>query len=307
MINKRVLVLGSTGFIGRHLTRMLIGKYREVISFSSTSQSSFDIKHIVGDFRDQKIQNQLVKYKPEIVVSLIGLSGQTVSDANPDKFFSVNVVANIQFLHTLLKHIPDAKFIFSSSRLEYGKPKYLPVDEKHPENPLSEYGIQKNIVSKYIQFLHRKYSFAGVILRTSNPYGPDTSDYKGKYNVINYFINRAMQGKTIELYGRGSQLRDYLYIDDFVSAVFCAMNLHKSNGQVYNLGYGRGISLLQMSKKIVKIIGSGSIEFTQWPIGRRIVETGSYISNIAKIRDELGWVPNITFEDGIERTYQYQK
>ncbi|EKD94287.1 MAG: hypothetical protein ACD_26C00135G0001, partial [uncultured bacterium] len=291
-----------------NLVKQLIIEGAKVMSFStSTTHPVQKIIHIRGDLRDDQAVVKILKLQPEVIISLVGLSGQVASDNDPDKYFSVNVIAHIKLLNNIVKILPKAKFIWSSSRLEYGKPQYLPVDEKHLTAPLSQYGIQKNIISNYCQFLHLRHRLDTVVLRTSNPYGPHPKTTQGKYNVINYWIDQALGNKNLTLYGSGSQKRDYLYIDDLIEVIIKLIKYKKTTGQIYNIGSGKAISIRQMAQEIIRQSKKGRLVFIPWPIKFKQVETGDYISDITRISKDVGWQPKTSIKDGIRNIISTQE
>ncbi len=305
MKKKKFLIIGSTGFIGSHLTRRIAKDGYEVISFSRSDKPPIEgIMHMQGDLRDEKSIARLLRTRSDIVVSLVGLSGQTQTNINHKKSFQINTLAHIKFLDGIIKIGSNTKMIFSSSRLEYGKPRYLPVDEKHPIQPISFYGIHKHLVTAYCQFLNHKYGLPTVVLRASNPYGPYKRKQIVSYNVINHFIHQAMRDDTLSIFGGGAQKRDYIFIDDCIDAIMAVALNSISNGEIYNIGGGVGISLYDAACTIIKTVGKGIIKKLPWPQEERAVETGDYISDIGRIYRQTKWKPKYSFEQGIAKTIE---
>jgi nucleoside-diphosphate-sugar epimerase len=289
---KKVLITGSEGFIGSALKDQL-----QKLGFKVTG---FDIEN-GDDIRDNEKLEKAIKEKFDAIYHLAGFSGSNNSNSDVRKCFALNSIATANIIKLVLKYSPKTKLILSGSRLEYGKPQYLPVDENHPTTPNSAYGISKLASTQLALVFARSNSLKTTIFRTSNVYGPHKrSNFKG-YNVINYFIDEAKKGKTLTVFGEGKQIRDYIYISDLVDAFIAGLN-QKANGQIYNLGYGRPIEFIKMTKSIIKAVGKGKIKFIKWPPDFKGVETGDYVSNINKIKNELGFKPKIDFEDGIKLT-----
>src|SRR3989344_1082933 len=295
-----VLVLGATGFIGTSLCHRLTQKNIEVISFSRSQKGPKKTRHYQGDIRDQRSIGRLLAFKPHVVYLLSGISGQTNTDSLRDLSFAVNVKAQMDWLNSIVKQLPQTKVIFSSSRLEYGKPQHLPVDEKHPVAPLSTYGIHKLMVTQYLLYLHKKHGLDVTILRTSNPYGRPISSGSSKYNIINHFLGAARKNGELTIFGSGKQLRDYLYIEDLIDVFEILITKKNPAGEIYNVGSGQGISIVNMAQKIVQISGGGRIKYLPWPRQEKSVETGDYISDITKIKLALGWEPKTDLDRGIK-------
>lgn len=291
---KRVLITGGLGFIGSNLSQHLEEKGAQISIFDKGSGD--DICDV------NKVKNA-IKRKPDVIYHLAGFSGSKESNENVEKSFDINAFATINLFDLILKYSPRTKVILSNSRLEYGKPKYLPVNENHPTLPTSAYGLSKLIASQAALVYHKSDDLKVTIFRTSNVYGPHPTAKFFGYNVINHFIDTAKKNGILTIYGNGEQLRDYIFIDELVDAFILAADKDTS-GEIYNLGFGKGIKLKDMAKKIINQVGKGKIVFKKWPTDYSRVETGSYVSNINKIKNELGFSPKINFDQGLEKTLQ---
>lgn len=289
---KKILITGGSGFIGLNLMRRLEKLKAKTINYDISRGD---------DISDAKRLEQVIRQKFDIIFHLAGFSGSSESNNNIEKSFKINTLATVNLFDLVLKHSPKTKIILSNSRLEYGKPQYLPVEEKHPTLPTSTYGLSKLLASQMALAYHKSNSLKVTIFRTSNVYGPHPKQHTQDYNIINHFIDLAKKNGCIDIYGDGNQLRDYLYIDDMVDAFILGTKL-KKNGQIFNLGYGKGIKFKEMVKLIIKIVGKGQVKFVKWPSSFEKVETGSYVTNISKFTKETGFSPKINFIEGIKRT-----
>lgn len=294
---KKILVTGGSGFIGTNLIKKLISLGASVTNFDLANGQNVENENQLAAF---------IKKKYDIIYHLAGFSGSTESNKERLKSFRVNTLATVNLCQLILKYSPKTKIIISSSRLEYGKPQHLPVDENHPTIPVSCYGLSKLAATQMVLILHKINNLDVTIFRTSNVYGPHTDTKFAGYNIINHFIDLAQRGKTLTIFGDGTQKRDYLFIDDFVNAFILAATQPESWGQIYNLGAGVGIEFKEMVALIVKKVGKGQIEFIKWPKDFKEVETGDYITDFAKIKKELGFVPKIDFEQGIQKTINHK-
>lgn len=290
---KKILVTGGSGFIGSHLIEKLESKGGNVDNFDK----SFD-----QDIQDEKQVSKFIKQKYDIIFHLAGFSGSVKSNLYEAETFKINTLATINLLEAIASLSPKTKLIISSSRLEYGKPLYLPVDENHPVNPNTIYGLSKLAATQMALVFHQHKGLKVTIFRTSNVYGPHKIRKFAGYNIINYFIDQAQKNKLLTIYGNGKQLRDYLFIDDLLNAFIKAAVSEISNGQIYNLGTGIGIRFKDMAALIIKIVGRGRLKFVKWPKDFEGVETGSYVSDLAKARRDLAFNPKVSFEKGIART-----
>jgi len=197
--------------------------------------------------------------------------------------------------------------VFPSSRLVYGKPRYLPVDEGHPVAPESIYAAHKLAVENYHLIYGHLYGLKATVLRISNPYGPMQAGESRPYGIANRFIQAAVSGKQISLFGDGSQRRDYLYIDDLVDALLRAAWTEESRGKIYNIGDGKGTSMLELAELAVAAAGRGVIVRVPWPEEYRAIETGDYLSDITLARRELGWRPVTELSEGIVHTVKFYR
>jgi nucleoside-diphosphate-sugar epimerase len=202
---------------------------------------------------------------------------------------------------------PEVRFIFSSSRLQFGAidPNRNPVKEDTPNRPLSLYGIHKAASERYGIVYHNNFGMHTISFRIANPYGPRQQMKHSKYSIVGWFLRLAMENQTIKIFGDGSQLRDYIYVDDIVEAMLRAAASDRSSGEVYNLGSGTGTQFGDMAQAVVDVVGSGRVEFVPWPANYETNETGHYITDITKMQTTLGFVPEVELRDGIERTAEY--
>lgn len=288
----RVLITGGLGFIGSNLSRRLDEIGAQISIFDMAKGD--DILNV------NKVKNA-IKRKPDVIYHLAGFSGSKESNENIEKSFNINTFATVNLLELVLKYSPKTKIILSNSRLEYGKPQYLPVDEKHSTLPTSAYGLSKLIAAQMALIYHKSNRLKVTIFRTSNVYGPHPPSKFTGYNIVNHFIDIAKNNGILTIYGDGEQLRDYIFIDDLIEAFMLAASKNTA-GEIYNLGYGQGIKFKDMASLIIRVVGKGEIKFTKYPKEAENVETGGYVSDLKKIKKELGFTPKIDFEEGIKRT-----
>ena len=191
-----------------------------------------------------------------------------------------------------MRPVCEASVIFPGSRLEFGKPHSLPVSESHPLHGASPYAINKSACAAYNT----------MVLRLSNPYGPhlQMGAFAG-FGIMNYFIDLALKGEKIKLFGDGSQLRDLIYIGDVVDAFISAAS-DPVPSEAVNVGFGSGVSLAEAARTAVEVAGSGSIEMVPWPPDARAVETGDFYFDVTRARQLLGWEPRVALREGLERT-----
>jgi UDP-glucose 4-epimerase len=198
------------------------------------------------------------------------------------------------------------KIVFAGTRNQYGKALYLPVDEKHIQEPTDINGINSIAAEKYHLLYNRIYGIKTVSIRMTNTFGPRHQMKHSKQGVLNWFIRLLMDGKTIKLFGDGSQIRDVNYVDDVVDACLICVKSSKATGEAYNLG-GQAITLKEFVEKVIEILGKGRYEIVKFPKDRKSIEIGNYVADIKKIKEQLGWQPKISVEEGIKRTVEYYR
>jgi UDP-glucose 4-epimerase len=190
--------------------------------------------------------------------------------------------------------------VFPSSRLVYGSSAKQPTNESAPTAPLSVYGIHKWAAEQYLLLYQRLYGLRVTILRVTNPYGPFQRPEQNRYGVVNWFIHQAMHDQPLTVYGEGSQLRDYIHVDDVVESFLVAGAAPEADGQIFNVGSGHGVSFLEMAEVIVRTARRGSIQHVEWPADAAVVETGDFVADTSLIAERLGWKARIPFEAGVK-------
>jgi nucleoside-diphosphate-sugar epimerase len=202
---------------------------------------------------------------------------------------------------------PRAKLLFASSRFVYGRIEYNPVDEKHPFNCLSIYGIHKLAGEKYYRFYHEAYGLNTVSVRIANPYGPRQQMKHSKYGIVNWFIRLALDNQPLTVFGDGLQHRDYIYNEDLAEGCLALMLSPGTEGGVYNLGTGTAVPFIEMARLVAAAVPGTELRQVAWPQDRYFVETGDYLSDITRITAATGWRPKTTPKDGVERTVAYYR
>lgn len=307
---KRVLVLGGTGFIGTNLVLSLhkLGAKITIVSRGVVESAIEFPKGVVKENLDISTINpssvirlhNLIK-ATEIIFDLAGRSGAVSSTHGPYYDLQSNVIGQYNLLETCRIANPSVHIIFLSSRLVYGKATSLPITEQHPTDPTSFYGINKLTAEKYHKLFWRIHNVKTTILRVTVPYGPYKPAQKYRHGIINLFLEKASRNEVITIYGDGGQLRDIIYISDLVLALLKVPLSDRTYGNIYNLGSGTGVSLLDIAKNVTGTIGKGRIEFINWPEDALQVETGDFYCSIEKISKDIGWVPTTGLNMGIHQ------
>ncbi|MDP2632875.1 MAG: GDP-mannose 4,6-dehydratase [Candidatus Curtissbacteria bacterium] len=316
LFKKNVLITGGLGFIGSNLAIKLVESGAKVTildallpDYGGNKFNIFPIRHKVkvkiADMRNQVIMDRIVR-KQHVIFNLAGTLSHIDSMLNPFVDLDINCRAQLCLLEACRKYNPRVRIIFAGTRNQYGRALYLPVDEKHIEDPTDINGINSTAGEKYHFLYHRIYGLEVVSLRMTNTFGLRHQMKHPKQGVLNWFIRLLMDNKTVELFGDGSQIRDINYIDDVVDALILAAQSKRANGNVYNLG-GIPITLLDFVKITISHLGYGKFKMIKFPKERKSIEIGNYVADIGKIKNDLGWSPKVSPDEGIERTLEYYK
>lgn len=296
----KCLVFGGAGFLGIHLCKKLYEQGYEVIIYnrSSTRLEIFKkkfplLKIIERDFSVEKDFNHILT-NIDIVFHLIS----TTNPANKNVLydFESNVLPTIRLLDACIENKIGKFIYFSSGGTVYGIPRYTPIDEGHRTEPISSYGIHKLAVEKCIEYYGRSYDLNFNILRISNPYGEGQNPFANQ-GVIPVFLAKALLEQPIEIWGNGSVIRDYIFVEDVIDACIHVIR-YKGNRRMFNIANGKGYSLNEliyiMQKQIKKIINVTYIE-------ERVQDVPVNILDISLVQNELEWQPHICLEKGIAK------
>lgn len=306
---QRCLVLGGRGFIGSHvvdallatgttvriLDRPLPGGVREL----PPAANPHLLEVCDGDFNNAKDLDEALAGCDCCIHLITSTLPQT---SNDDMVFDIssNLVGTLSLFNALIKH-NIKKFVFmSSGGTVYGKPIQDSIDELHPTNPLSSYGVTKLAAEKYLGIFKHLHGLKSVSLRLSNPYG-ERQRVTGKQGAVAVFLGAAMQGQEIEIWGDGSVVRDYVYIADAIDAILKAID-YDGDEMVFNIGSGRGTSLLEIVASIEAALQRKvPVRFKE----ARAVDVPRNVLNIERAMKHLGWCPTTSLEDGIARTARW--
>ena len=311
----QVLVTGGLGFIGSHVARRLLQLGAEVTIVDSLipeyGGNLFNIHDIrervtvnITDVRDRHAIDYLVQGK-SYIFNLAGQTSHLDSMLDPKTDLDINAGAQLSILEACRKHNRSVKIIFASTRQIYGRPQYLPVDEKHPIHPVDVNGINKLAGEWYHLLYNDVYGIRACALRLTNTYGPGMRVRDARQTFLGIWIRNLIQGNAVQVYGDGLQVRDFNYVDDVVNAMLLAASNPASERQIFNLGAEEVVSLKDLAEKLVGLHGTGSREMVSFPADRKAIDIGDYYSDFAKARNALGWTPKISLDDGLNRTLEY--
>ena len=321
--NKSVLITGGAGFIGSSLAQALVSLGAKVTVLDAMlplyGGNEFNlfgirdqIKFVKGDIRDADLVNKVVRNK-DIIFNLAAQVSYIDSKEQPFLDLDINGAGHLTVLEAARKLAPEARVLFSSSRLVYGKIFNTPVREDHPTEPLSIYGIHKLLGEKYYRYYAHTFDLHTVSVRIPNPYGSRQQMKHNKYSIVGWFVRQALEDESITVFGDGKQMRDYLYIDDIVDA-FLWLAEEGEAGEVYNIGTHERICFVDMVDAVLREVGSGKKEHVPWPKNYEKNETGNYMADTAKIEaltrqsgGQARWQARVSLDEGVRRMVAYYK
>lgn len=258
----------------------------------------------VCDVRDQFAMAYLVRDK-DYLFNLAGQTSHIDSMTDPRTDLDINASAQLSILEACRKENPGIKIVFASTRQLYGKPDYLPVDEKHPIRPVDVNGINKLAGEWYHLLYNNVYGIRACALRLTNTYGPRMRVKDARQTFLGIWVRLLIEGKPIKVFGDGLQLRDFNFVDDCVEALLLAGASDSANGKVYNLGNTEVVSLKTLAEMLVRLNQGGSVELTPFPADRKAIDIGDYYSDFSLITQELGWAPKIDLNQGLQQTLAF--
>ncbi len=265
----RVLITGGLGFIGSNLARRLVDVGADVLLVDSLVPEyggNFDniagIEDVVtvniSDVRDVHSLPDLVRGR-DVIFSLAGQTSHLDSMADPYTDLEINCRAQLSMLEACRLTNPGARVVFASTRQIYGRPEYLPVDERHPIHPVDVNGINKTAGEWYHLLYGEVYGIPVCVLRLTNTYGPRMRVKDARQTFLGHWLRQIVTGEEIAVFGDGRQKRDFNYVDDAVDAFLLAAARDEAMGKVYNLGGSEVVSLLDLAEKLVELYGGGTL------------------------------------------------
>ena len=315
--NRHVLITGGLGFIGSNLARALVAQGAVVTLVDSLipeyGGNPFNIVDIrdrvsvnVCDVRDPFAMAYLIRGK-DYLFNLAGQTSHLDSMTDPFTDLHINAAAQLSILEASRKVNTNIKIVFASTRQLYGKPEYLPVDEKHPIHPLDVNGINKLAGEWYHLLYNSVYGIRACALRLTNTFGPGMRVRDSRQTFLGIWIRLLIEGKPIKVFGDGLQLRDFNYVDDCVHALLLAGASDQANGRAYNLGSLEVVSLKALAEMMVELGGHGTFELVPFPPERKAIDIGDYYSDFSLIQRDLGWHPRVGLREGLKRTIEFYR
>ena len=312
---KSILITGGLGFIGSNLARTLADLGARVTVVDSLipeyGGNLFNLRGYEGrirtniaDIRDEFSMTYLVRGQ-DYLFNLAGQTSHLDSMKNPFVDLDINCRSQLFILEACRKHNPAIRIVYASTRQIYGRPDFLPVHEGHLLHPTDVNGINKMAGEWYHILYSNVYGIRTCALRLTNTYGPRMRVKDARQTFLGIWIKNLVEGKRIEVWGDGLQVRDFNYVDDVTDAMLTAALSEQSDGQIYNLGSTERVTLKDLAALMIEVHGRGEYVIVPFPEDRKPIDIGNYYADYSKIRDALNWNPRLGLVQGLTRTIQY--
>jgi nucleoside-diphosphate-sugar epimerase len=307
---KRAIVTGGAGFIGSHLVEELLLQGLEVISIDDYSGGKAEnLQHLKNNSNFREVNcdvtnfEALSPYFPEVdIVFHQACSKNTVCMKNPARDLAVNAEGTLNMLHQAKAH-GVKKFIHASTGSVYGEPYIFPSDESHPLNPVSYYGVSKLGGEKYVRLFSDLHGMDTVILRYYHVFGP-RQEYSDVGGVVSIFGRRAVQGKPLIIYGDGTQLRSFTYVQDVVGINLLVAMTDGISGEAYNCASGIKVTIQELAETVLQYFGREylEIQYQDWKPG----DIKKFDVDNSKLKS-LGFNFQYDFKTGLYKTLDWSK
>ncbi len=311
----RVTVAGGLGFIGSNLARRLGTLDADVLVVDALLPELGGNRHNldgapghitieIADLRTADIAPYVVGRK-----YLFNLAAQTSHQGSMDApidDLDLNCRVALRLLEACRKVASPIGVVFASTRQVYGKPNYLPVDERHPLAPVDVNGVNKLAAEAYHTLYHKVFGVRSSVLRLTNTYGPRMRIKDARQTFLGVWVRAVLEGRRFEVW-EGEQLRDVTYVDDAVDALLLAAAAPKAMGRIFNVGGGRRVALKRLADALVAVHGSGDYSIEPFPATRKRIDIGDYHADDRQFRRMTGWKPRVALKEGLARTLAYYR
>ena len=315
--DRRVMVTGGLGFIGSNLARRLVDLGAQVLIVDALQPeyggNLFNIDGIaervrvnIADVRMQSTIGVLAKGQ-DVIFNLAGQVSHIDSMRDPYTDLEINCRAQLSILEACRINNPGVRIVYAGTRQVYGKPDYLPVDEKHLVRPSDINGVNKAAGEYYHLLYNNVFDVHACSLRLTNVYGPRQLIKHNRQGFIGWFIRLALEDREIQVFGDGSQLRDFVHVDDAADAFLRAGASGACDGGVFNVGGEEPISHRDLVAMLVETAGTGSVRYVDWPPDKKRIDIGSFYTDSTKFQQAVGWKPRMALREGLRQTLAFYR
>jgi UDP-glucose 4-epimerase len=312
-----VMITGGAGFIGSNLAHRLVALGADVLLVDSLipdyGGNLYNLKGIedrarmnIADVRQESTMSYLVRHV-DVIFNLAGQVSHIDSMRDPYTDLEINCRSQLSILEACRRNNAGVKVVFAGTRQVYGKPEFLPVTEQHLVRPTDVNGINKAAGEYYHLVYNNVFGVRACSLRLTNIYGPRQLVKHNRQGFIGWFVRLAVEGRELQIYGDGSQLRDFVFVDDAADAFLRAGASDACNGEVFNVGGAEPTSHRDLVHLLLEVAGTGSVRHVEWPEEKKAIDIGSFYADSAKLRTATGWQPRVRLREGLARTVAYYR
>jgi UDP-glucose 4-epimerase len=310
---RRCLITGGLGFIGSNLAHRLVGLEASVRVVDSMApgmggnphnldgiRGAVDVEIMdIGDTAADRLDDAIAD--SDYLFNLAGQVSHVDSVEQPEQDLYANATAHLRLLERCRRVNPGVRIVYASTRQVYGRPLRTPVDEDHPAEPVDFNGVHKWAGERFHALFHQVFDLDTVILRLTNTYGPRQLMHHGRQGFIPAMVRRAMDGDALEVYGDGSQQRDFCEVQDSVEAFLAALAIPDTRGRVFNVCGAETTTLKRFTEVLLDVVGEGSYTMVPFPPDRQRIDVGSVTVDWRRFHDAVGWRPRVRLREGLER------
>ena len=300
----RIILIGGTGFIGKHLAKLLKEAGREVYvvgrSKSAPKELPAGCRYIAGDYGNIRTLKKILTPGCE-VVDLAYSTVPKTSFEDPLYDLTSNLPSSVALMEEALKIGVRRLLLVSSGGTVYGPVESLPITENHPTRPISPYGITKLTIDHYAMMYHRNEGLPVVVVRPSNAYGKDQRSGTGQ-GFLAEAIHAILSGRDVEIYGQEGTIRDYVHVSDVAAGIIAALNKGHS-GKIYNLGTGVGTSNLEIISMLREFAEKDGFNVRTRILPAREYDVKANVLDSSQLRSDTGWCPEIRLKEGIQQMW----
>jgi nucleoside-diphosphate-sugar epimerase len=313
--DKHILITGGGGYLGSCIVNFLqdvdcfVVRLDQPGAFFSPVAGRAKVHNIVGDVREMSIwEKALVNI--DIVFHLAAQTSAYEANKNPVDDLKSNVMPMLYMLETCLRKGWQKTILFSSTVTIVGMPVFLPVDETHPETPITIYDLHKQMAENYLKYYIKQDVVKGAVLRLANVYGPGPKSSKSDRGILNKMIRKALAGESLTVYGTGDQLRDYVYVEDVALAFLkAASNIESVNGRHFIIGSGQGYTIVQAMRLVSERVALKTgiavpLVHVDPPSSLFPIEYRNFVADTGQFSEATGWLAHYTLAEGIDLTME---
>jgi UDP-glucose 4-epimerase len=311
------MVTGGLGFIGSNLARRLAELGADVLLVDSLipdyGGNLFNIDGLekrvrvnIADVRQATTMNYLVRDR-EVIFNLAGQVSHIDSMRDPATDLEINCRSQLTLLEACRWHNPAAKVVYASTRQIYGRPDHLPVDETQLVRPTDINGINKAAGEQYHLVYNNVFGVRACSLRLTNIYGPRQLIKHNRQGFIGWFIRLALDDQEIQVFGDGSTIRDFVYVDDAAEAFLRAGATDRVNGLALNVGGHEHLTHKELVDTLLRVAGTGRVRYVDWPEEQKRIDIGSFYSDSTRFRAATGWQSAVDIREGLARTLAFYR